>query len=228
MPLRAVFFDLDDTLFPTRSSREERARRAFEHLRTGHADHPGLRDWRRFYRSLLEHDHSTGYIRGMAPVLADLGLLETPEGEVAHGLWFFDGATDLIAGYPDVSETIESLASDYTLGLITNGEGVHQRRKIEALGIAQHFDVVMISGEFGQLKPSRAIFQQALSLAGVSAHEAVHIGDSLDADVYGAKSAGMRAIWYNVEQRHAYWDGDLPDAAVTSFSELSAILADWR
>ncbi|HLF79543.1 MAG TPA: HAD family hydrolase [Dehalococcoidia bacterium] len=228
MSLRAVFFDLDDTLLPTTSSRPERARRAFDYLREAHPEHPGLRDWHRFYDSLLAYDHSTGFIRGMRPVLEELGLWQTPAGDVAHGHWFFDGSIDLIASYPDVPAVVEALRAEYTLGLITNGEGVHQRRKLDALGIAHHFDVVLISGEFGQLKPSRAIFEQALSLAGVSAREAVHVGDNLDADVYGAKSAGMRAVWFNAERRHSYWDSPLPDASISSFDQLASVLNRWR
>jgi HAD superfamily hydrolase (TIGR01549 family) len=225
--LRAVFFDLDDTLLPTTSSRHERAWRAFERLKTDHPQHPSLR-FESFYRGLVAVDHSTGFIRGMQPVLEDLGLWDTPAGQAAHGLWFFDGCTDLIAGYPQACETIEALGRDYTLGLITNGEGVPQRRKLEALGIAHHFDVVLVSGEFGQMKPRRAIFDQALALAGVKASEAVHVGDHIEADVWGAQGAGMRAIWFNAEGRRSHWDSAVPDATVTSFPELSSVLARWR
>jgi putative hydrolase of the HAD superfamily len=227
MTIRAIFFDLDDTLCATTSSRPERARRAFERLLADHPEHKGLR-WEQFYRSLLAVDHSTGFIRGMKPVLEDLGLLDTPAGEAAHGLWFFDGCLDLICSYPGLAPCIECLRADYTLGLITNGEAVHQRRKLEALGLAGSFDHVLVSGEVGHLKPAAAIFRKALDLAEVEPHEAVHIGDHLDADIYGAKSVGMRAVWFNAERRHSYWDGAAPDATVTTYDELLAVLQRWR
>ncbi len=156
-----------------------------------------------------------------------MGLWETPAGKAAYGLWFFDGCSDLIAPYPLACETIEALRADYKLGLITNGEGVHQRRKFEALGIAQHFDVVLVSGEFGQLKPSRAIFREALSRAGVQPNEAVHVGDHIEADIWGAQSAGMRTIWFNAEGRRSYWDSAMPDATVTSYLDLQRVLTKW-
>ncbi len=226
MPIRAVFFDLDDTLLPTTSSRRERATRAFERLKADHPDHKGLR-FDSFFHNITAYDHSTGFSRGMQPVLEDLGLWETPAGKAAHGLWFFDGALDLIEPYPLACETIEALRSEYRLGLITNGEGIHQRRKFEALGIAQHFDFVLVSGEFGHLKPNRAIFREALARAGVEPHEAVHVGDHIEADVWGAQSVGMRAIWFNAERRRSHYDDATPDATVTSYLELRRVLEKW-
>jgi putative hydrolase of the HAD superfamily len=105
---------------------------------------------------------------------------------------------------------------------------VHQRRKLDGLGIAAHFDHVLVSGEVGHLKPAAAIFRRALDLAGVKPQEAVHVGDHLDADIYGAQAVGMRAVWFNAERRHSYWHSAQPDATVSSYKELLAVLERWR
>src|SRR3954469_11136007 len=121
MSLRAIFFAPDEPLPPPASSRRERAWPAFDRLKADHPDHKGLR-FESFFHGLTAYDHSTGFSRGIQPVLEDLGLWDTPAGKEAHGLWFFDGALDLIEPYPMACETIEALRADYTLGLITNGE----------------------------------------------------------------------------------------------------------
>jgi putative hydrolase of the HAD superfamily len=227
MTVRALFFDLDDTLCATTQSRPERARRAFQRLLDDHPKHEGL-VWSRFYRGLLERDRSTGFIRGIKPVLEELGLAHTPAGQAAHGLWYFDGCTDLVCGYPGLADCLDMLGREFVLGLITNGEGEHQRRKLDALGVAHHFQHVLVSGEVGHLKPEAAIFRRALALAGVAASEAVHIGDHLDADIWGAKAAGLRAVWFNAEGRDPYWHGVSPDATVSSYRQLHPVLERWR
>jgi putative hydrolase of the HAD superfamily len=61
-------------------------------------------------------------------------------------------------------------------------------------GLLGFFEDVVSSGAVGVAKPGRAIFERALELAGAGPDEVVHVGDSLDNDVAGARSAGLRAI----------------------------------
>jgi len=61
----------------------------------------------------------------------------------------------------------------------------------------------------------------------VKAEEAVHVGDDVDADVAGAKGAGLRAVWYDTGK----WtgaDGSRADAVVHSWREVPAALEAWR
>jgi putative hydrolase of the HAD superfamily len=83
--------------------------------------------------------------------------------------------------------------SETRLGIISNLD--HRIYGIlDGLDLARYFDSITISSEAGFAKPAREIFQRALSSAGVSAHEAVHVGDSELADLKGASAAGMAAI----------------------------------
>lgn len=63
------------------------------------------------------------------------------------------------------------------------------------VGIAAHLDGVITSAVAGAAKPDPAIFRTGLAVAGVSASEAIHVGDSLTEDVAGARAAGVRAVW---------------------------------
>ena len=77
------------------------------------------------------------------------------------------------------------------------GASCLQREKLAASGLAEHFDVVLVSAEHGTGKPDPSIFASALGALGVEPHDAVMVGDSLPRDVAGAAGAGMRAVWIN-------------------------------
>ena len=110
-----------------------------------------------------------------------------------------------LALFPGVAATLEELKKRYLLGVISNAEGWYQHSKLDHLGIAEYFQVIVTSGEVGYSKPDSRIFEMALELASVKPHEALFVGDRLDIDVTGAVAAGMHAVWFN------HWGGAQPD-----------------
>lgn len=123
--------------------------------------------------------------------------------------------------YPDVADCLADLrAAGLRLGVITNNESAHQRRKLATVGLTEAFDVVAISGEVGVAKPDPAIFAHACAAAGVRPDEAMHVGDLLDVDAYGARDAGLRGVWLDRRHRH---DGSA--AGVTVVSDLAGVPA---
>jgi putative hydrolase of the HAD superfamily len=86
-------------------------------------------------------------------------------------------------------------------------------------GLLEHVEAVVTSAEVGVGKPGRAIFERALAIAGVEAGEAVHVGDSLENDVAGARTAGIRPVL-------VARDGGAPAGveAIRSLAELPALL----
>ena len=80
-------------------------------------------------------------------------------------------------------------------------EPEHQRRKLEAAGLAGHFEHVFISGEIGRAKPDPQIFEHAAAALGVPVGECVHIGNSWESDIKGALAAGADAIWFEEAPR---------------------------
>jgi putative hydrolase of the HAD superfamily len=65
---------------------------------------------------------------------------------------------------------------------------------LEQLELTHLLDGVVISAEHGAAKPDPSIFARALAVAGVSASKAVHVGDSVDVDVEGARAAGIEPV----------------------------------
>jgi FMN phosphatase YigB (HAD superfamily) len=93
-------------------------------------------------------------------------------------------------------------------------------------GLADAIDGVTTSHSVGWQKPHSAIFQRALQLGGVSADEAVMVGDRMDADILGAKRTGMRAVLRRTP--HAQPEVDVaPDAQLDDLTELPAVLSAW-
>jgi putative hydrolase of the HAD superfamily len=68
------------------------------------------------------------------------------------------------------------------------------RSLLDGVGVVDHLDFVVDSGEVGVEKPDRRIFDLALARAGVAAAEAAYIGDLYTIDVLGAGAAGLRAV----------------------------------
>jgi putative hydrolase of the HAD superfamily len=99
--------------------------------------------------------------------------------------------------FPDAHETLQYLQSKYTLHLISNGFSESQGTKINTTNIGRYFRHVIISEVVGVNKPDKAIFQHALDLAQTTKDKSLMIGDSLEADVYGALNFGMDAIYFN-------------------------------
>lgn len=116
--------------------------------------------------------------------------------------------------FADVVPALSDLRERYALGLVTNGASCLQHEKLDHSGLRPFFDVVVVSAEFGTGKPDASIFRYALSFLGVPPDQAVMLGDSLDRDVDGARSAGLRAIWVN-RLGHAR-QADRPDVVEVS------------
>ncbi len=220
MAVRAVFFDLDDTLCDTIGCRPERLRQAIAHLCAARSD----LDAERLLARALEPLTHPRDVRGLRAALEEAGPL-APD-LVAAAQRIFETHYAPLRLFPAVMELIAELQASYVLGIISNASS-HQRAKLAHLGLDGYFDTVTLSAEVGWEKPDPRIFRYALQRAGVAAEEAVFVGDRLDVDVAGAQAAGLRAVWFN------HWDGiprllDRPDATIRHLRELPAALARLR
>jgi putative hydrolase of the HAD superfamily len=101
---------------------------------------------------------------------------------------------------PYAREILDYLNVKYRLHIITNGFEQVQCRKLKNSGIDHYFHEVIPSERAGVQKPHPDIFKLALNAAEVSSNNAVMIGDSLEADILGALSAGMQAIHFNTNK----------------------------
>ncbi len=123
--------------------------------------------------------------------------------------------------YPETLTTLATLKSrGLIVGVISNFDS-RLFNILDGFGITQLFDPLVISTQAGAAKPDREIFTQALALARVEAREALHIGDSYDADIVGAHTAGLTAV---LVDRRAQNQGAGDYLTVSSLAELLHLL----
>ena len=135
---------------------------------------------------------------GCCAFLRKLGVHEHVEQiawevlQYEHALFSRNNATL----YEDVLPTLDRLQQmNLKMGIISNWD-TPLHAMVEELGLAPYFDVVVASHDqrVRSAKPDAAIFEYALNAVGVSPEEAVHVGDSFEADIIGAHATGIRAI----------------------------------
>jgi HAD superfamily hydrolase (TIGR01509 family) len=118
----------------------------------------------------------------------------------------------------------------------------HSKTALDILERAEllvHFDVVVISDAVGVRKPRPEIFEAVLKELKLEPHQALHVGDSLRADVAGANSAGMRTAWItrrvaDPDRAERGYEGPGPESQIADLAELPDLLdagvpvSDWR
>ncbi|MBO0603119.1 HAD family hydrolase [Sporosarcina sp. E16_3] len=104
--------------------------------------------------------------------------------------------------YEETFKVLDRLRDTYKLVLLTNGSPSLQQTKLEITSaLVPYFDQIIISGAFGIGKPDASIFQHVLAESGVTADEAIMVGDNLMTDILGASRVGMRSVWINRENK---------------------------
>ena len=96
--------------------------------------------------------------------------------------------------YPEVVEVLEGLRESGLKLLVVSNWDSTLPDLLDRLDLTRYFDGVVVSALVGASKPAPEIFNTALSLAGVAAHEALHVGDSPSEDYEGARNAGLPAL----------------------------------
>jgi putative hydrolase of the HAD superfamily len=103
----------------------------------------------------------------------------------------------------EAAPTLQRLKDDgLKLGVISNFD-YRLYRILDGLDLTRYFDSITISSEAGYAKPRREVYDAALSRAGVTARDAMHIGDSEPLDFVPAAAVGMAAVLIDREQKQA-------------------------
>lgn len=139
-----------------------------------------------------------------------------------EALFAFFAKADAWRLYPETRTTLEKLQEQgVTVGVISNFDS-RLFAILEGFNIAQFFSPVIISTRAGSAKPDQGIFSLALSQAQVKAHEALHVGDSYEADVVGAQTAGLASVLID---RHAQKKATDDYAIINSLQDVLTIMA---
>lgn len=121
--------------------------------------------------------------------------------------------------YEDTFAVLDELKGKYQLVLLTNGAPSLQNLKLEITPeIAPYFDHIIISGDFGKGKPDASIFEYVMEKTGITADDAIMVGDNLNTDILGSSRVGMRNVWINREN-------NVPNGVVTPTYEVDSLTA---
>lgn len=233
MGLRAVLFDIDDTLFSTtRFAKVARtnAVRAMVQAGLDVAEDVVLRELDEVlaeFSSNYDH-HFDQLLKRLRPkALQNVN----PALIVAAGVAaYHDTKFRELKPFPDVIPLLSALrTAGLVTGILTHGWTTKQAEKIVRLGLLPHLDrrAVFISDQLGVSKPNPKIYALALRDLGLRPEEAMYVGDSPSHDITPPKSLGMKAVWARRASR--FQPGPLdtpPDHEVQDFASLQTILRE--
>lgn len=230
MQYQHIFFDLDHTLWDFDKNAEETLYELFHHHQL---EVLGLNSPDIFIETYTANNHQlwAKYHLGeiskqelretrFRKTFLDLGIDETkvPISFEDDYVRICPTKTNL---FPDAHDVLSYLQEKYHLHLISNGFKESTEYKIENTKLKPYFKNIIISEVVGINKPDRAIFEHALNLASGAIHESIMIGDSIEADIRGAKNIGMDAIYFNPNRLSIPED---VDRQIHHLSELKALL----
>jgi FMN phosphatase YigB (HAD superfamily) len=236
MPLKAVLFDMFDTLVLIEKDHmfySPSLKRAHRSLVDSGVD-VSFSDFRREYIKArdalyaaadpaLEEPHFNVRI---VNALRSLGYKFDADSPVVSKatLAFCEEFMKYVRIDDDTVAVLREIHGKYRLGVVSNfaiPECVH--KLLEHHGLAGLFDVIVVSAAVNRRKPSPEIYRKALEKLGVAAEQTVFVGDTVDADVAGPKTVGMKTIF--IERRlQKEVEQACPDQTIKRLSELPQAL----
>ncbi|MEU7567256.1 HAD family hydrolase [Streptomyces fradiae] len=201
MAIRAVLWDIDDTIFDYAAADRAGMRR---HLRDegqsgGFADvEEALLRWREattLHWARFAAGETTWEEQRRDRVRTFLGV---PLGDDEADAWFerylahYEAAWAL---FPDTVPVLDALAARYRHAVLSNSSLLNQDRKLRVLGVRDRFEAVLCAADIGVSKPHAAAFHAACDALALAPQEVAYVGDHPDIDARGALDAGLHGVW---------------------------------
>ncbi len=212
MKYKHVFFDLDHTLWDFDTNARETLLELYDSYRLSElgvasADsfisiytENNHRLWRDYHNGVITKEDLRA--RRFRQTFAEFGLGEEllPDSFEDDYVRICPTKTNL---FPGTHEVLRYLSDKYHLHVITNGFKDSSDLKMNLTGLSPYFKNVFISEVIGIYKPDTALFRHAMQEAGSESHEVIMVGDSLEADIIGAKNSGIDQVFFN-PNKHAH------------------------
>jgi putative hydrolase of the HAD superfamily len=222
--IRAIAFDLDDTLWDIDVVMARAERRLLDWMREHYPRVPErfTTDDMRTARALLaqaepHRAHDFAYLRGTCMSRHFLECGYTVEA-AALATEIFYAARNTLDVFADVLPALTALRRHYVLGTLTNGNA-----DLAKIGLAHYFSVSLSALQLGVPKPHPDSFAQLIAALEADPHEVLYVGDDPALDIQGARSAGMRTVWMN--RKRTNWPNEIraADYVVRDCAELVEI-----
>ena len=204
-PIKAILFDLDDTLLDGKTAQNKALndfKESFQGLKQ--IEKAELEEkWREitlkhydtYQKGIITFEESR--IRRMKDLFLLIGEHISDEEAKERFKVYKSLYEKNWTAFNDVIDVLEKVKHSYKLAIVTNGDSVQQREKLDKIGITKYFDQITISSEVGSAKPDKEIFEVTCNKLHVKPEECVMIGDKFKVDVTGGRNLGMASIWAN-------------------------------
>ena len=221
--IRALLFDLDDTLWPITPVIVQAEQVLFTWI-AAHAPRVAAS-----YSIDMMRQQRIQLMQARPELAIDLqalryqALLDTflrcdeDPALVTAAMQVFNQARNQVQLFDDVAHCLPHLAKLVKLGSLTNGAA-----DLEAIGLAHHFEISLSAHKIGKAKPDPHVFLLACEALKLQPEQVAYIGDDLRLDVEGAQKAGLTGLWLNRQNQQAPAElGHIqPDATFTNLHDL--------
>ncbi|MEU9353669.1 HAD family hydrolase [Streptomyces griseoloalbus] len=235
MVIRAVVWDVDDTLFDYTSADREgmRTHLLAEGLLTRYASvEEALVRWReitdlqwaRFAAGEVDFETQR---RDRTRVFLERELTDDEADD-----WFrrylvhYESAWSL---FPDVLPVLDALADSHRHAVLSNSSLHVQDRKLRVLGVHDRFEAILCAAELGVSKPAADAFLAACEALTLPPDQVAYVGDHPEIDGRGAADAGLLSVWIDRGGMYATVEPPAGPRRIASLAELPSLLrADTR
>ncbi|AKB84669.1 Hydrolase, HAD superfamily [Methanococcoides methylutens MM1] len=216
--IKAVLFDMDNTLFDFLEAKLTACKRMVEHLGGGDPEDmlgyflrgtPGFEDLENIRDYLLDNE-----------------LYSQEDYEVCCRIYETIKLEALVL-YPGVKQTLEILKEQrISLALVTDAHSNNAMKRLERMQIKEYFDIIVTNDMTGAKKPDHKVFYFALDLLDICPQQALFVGDSPGRDIEPARIIGMVTAYAAYGDRRHYSDNVEADIVLSGITEVLDIVLE--
>ncbi|CEA01339.1 Putative HAD-hydrolase YfnB [Jeotgalicoccus saudimassiliensis] len=222
---KAVFMDIDDTVFNFKKCSESALKETFTTL--------NLEYNKSIFESFTEIDERL-WKKQKEELLSVADVLNIRFKELSETLGMnYD--SDLAKEHfgnllgeqyimePGIEEVLRRISADYKIYAASNGVLTMQENRLNLSGLKRYFTDLYVSDDIGSAKPNFGFFAESMKRAELESSDILMVGDSLVSDIAGANNAGIASVWYNPYGLENETDIKA-DYEIKSLDELTVVL----
>ena len=196
---KAIFLDIDDTVFNFKKCSESALKETFSMLNLNYNNN--------IFESFTAIDERL-WKEQKAQLLTVADVLDIRFAELSDTLGLnYDSnlAKDHFGQLlgeqyimePGIEEVLKKLSAEYKIYAASNGVLSMQENRLKLSGLKRYFNDLFVSDDIGHAKPDISFFTESMERADLYPSEILMVGDSLVSDIAGAQNAGIDSVWYN-------------------------------
>ena len=187
--IKAIIFDLDNTLIDRQKAFKEMLERKFHIL----FDDEEL--IQKMINDILKWDNNGTVERiDVFKKWAEVYHITIISPEQLDKEWSNESGSVAFL-FDDVRDTLKELKKKYKIAVLTNGNASSQRRKLNTINIYDLLDYSLVSSEYGVRKPDKKIFEYTAKQLDLKTEECSYVGDNYKIDILGSRNAGMLPVF---------------------------------